>query len=133
MSQVLALPTLARQTPSVDAAIGSRMKQLREAKKLSQLDLAAAVGVSVRTLGTWERTGNIPLEQLPKLADALGQDLRDAVIKAAHPPTEINYRGWRFVFQPAPGATPEQIRKAEAAVLDTALARLRELGLDDGE
>lgn len=98
------------------------------------MQLAEQVGVSMRTVGNWEQMGRVPAEQLPKLTEVLGEDVTlppGGALPVA--PSEINYRGWVLRFTPKPGASPEDIRRAEAAVLDTAVTALRELGLDSGD
>lgn len=122
---------LGRHTSAVDAEVGSRIKQLRNAKGLSQIDLAAVIDVSVRTIGTWEKTGKVPMERMGALSEALGADPTDLGRPPSPPVTAIEHRGWRVTIQASPDATPEQVRKAESALLDTALTTLRELGLED--
>lgn len=93
------------------------------------MDLADKLGVSLRTIGNWEQLGRVPPEKLARLGEVLGFDPNN--LQAAPPaPSEINYRGWKFTFTPAPGATPEQVRRAEDLVLQSALEKLRELGLE---
>lgn len=50
----------------------ARLRELREAAGLSQVELAAAVGVPQSTLSRWETGGNVPaLKLFPVLAKAL--------------------------------------------------------------
>lgn len=53
---------------------GEKIKNLRKSKKLSQTQLAHAVGVSLRTIRGWEVEGRYPKqhELYQKLADFLG-------------------------------------------------------------
>lgn len=50
-----------------------RIKEIRKNARISQTDLAARVGVSLRTVGAWERGETIPdAEQVWNCAVALG-------------------------------------------------------------
>jgi transcriptional regulator with XRE-family HTH domain len=60
---------LARERP----ALGQRLMELRLAAKLTQAELADAVGVAVSNIAFWETKGTPPRgEVLPALAKALG-------------------------------------------------------------
>nr|WP_294776534.1 helix-turn-helix transcriptional regulator [uncultured Flavobacterium sp.] len=50
---------------------GTKIKTLREQKKISQEALAYAVGVSQVTIGNWEQGKSIKHEYIKKLAEAL--------------------------------------------------------------
>jgi transcriptional regulator with XRE-family HTH domain len=50
---------------------GTKIRTLREQKKISQEALAYAVGVSQVTIGNWEQGKSIKHEYIKKLADAL--------------------------------------------------------------
>ena len=56
---------------------GEKVKTLRKTKDMSQTQLAQAVGVSLRTVGVWEKEGRYPKqhELYQKLADTLGCDV----------------------------------------------------------
>ena len=56
---------------------GEKIKTLRKSKGMSQSELAALVGVSDRTLRSWERQGRFPKQNnlYQKLADALQCDV----------------------------------------------------------
>lgn len=55
-----------------------KMKQLREARNLSQADVAAAINVPVRRYGSWERgERNMNLEDAAMIADVLECSLDD--------------------------------------------------------
>lgn len=56
---------------------GEKVKTLRKTKDMSQTQLAQAVGVSLRTVGEWEKEGRYPKQHdfYQKLADALGCDV----------------------------------------------------------
>lgn len=56
---------------------GEKIKTLRKTKDMSQTQLAQAIGVSLRTVGGWEKEGRYPKqhELYQKLADTLGCDI----------------------------------------------------------
>lgn len=56
---------------------GEKVKTLRKTKDMSQTQLAQAIGVSLRTVGGWEKEGRYPKqhELYQKLADTLGCDI----------------------------------------------------------
>ena len=56
---------------------GEKVKTLRKTKDMSQTQLAQAIGVSLRTVGGWEKEGRYPKqhELYQKLADTLGCDV----------------------------------------------------------
>lgn len=63
--------------PSPEAAeLGRRIKTAREAKGLSQEDLAGAVGVRSGIVSRWENGRNVPrLKRLAEIADVLDCDV----------------------------------------------------------
>lgn len=72
-------------TLSVDIpGLGSRIKQIREAKNIPPTQLAALAGMSTANLYRIESetTKSIPRETLKALSNALGEDL-DQEVKAA--------------------------------------------------
>lgn len=54
--------------------LGGRIKRARHLRRLSQEQLAAAVGVSVRTVGSWERDETEP-RNIPVIEEYLGASL----------------------------------------------------------
>lgn len=50
---------------------GTKLKLLREKRKLSQEELASKIGVVQATIGNWERGKSIKMEYMEKLAHAL--------------------------------------------------------------
>jgi transcriptional regulator with XRE-family HTH domain len=59
--------------------MGARLKELREKADVSQAGLAAAVGVSPRTVQYWESNRTFDIEVAVKLADAFGITLDELV------------------------------------------------------
>jgi transcriptional regulator with XRE-family HTH domain len=60
--------------------LGLRIRRAREAKRLrgqpwTQEHLAELLGVSVRSIGRWEREGAVPRSSIGALEQALGVDL----------------------------------------------------------
>lgn len=64
-----------------------RIRQARERAGRTQQEVATAVGVSLRTLGNWERGESIPRNRLARLEDVLGVALRDEPETAGAPET----------------------------------------------
>ena len=56
---------------------GEKVKTLRKTKDMSQAQMAQGIGVSLRTVGGWEKEGRYPKqhELYQKLADTLGCDV----------------------------------------------------------
>lgn len=54
------------------ARLGDLIREERERQQLTQLQLANRVGVSLRTVGNWERGGVIRDVHLPAIESALG-------------------------------------------------------------
>lgn len=50
---------------------GEAIKEAREARRMTQQELADAVGVSLRTVGSWERGESIPRNRLGAVREAL--------------------------------------------------------------
>ena len=65
-----------RVGPEVRQALGVRMRMLRRKAGLRQEDLAARLGVTKRTVGSWERDG-LPVGKVARVDAALGGALRD--------------------------------------------------------
>jgi transcriptional regulator with XRE-family HTH domain len=61
---------------SATAAIGKRIRRLREAKGLSRTDLARTINVDVSSIAGWEGGKRLPRDQVrPRLALALDSEL----------------------------------------------------------
>lgn len=73
--------------PACLAIDGSKIKSIREAKKLTQLYVATCLGVTVDTISRWEngRSPNIKLENAEKLAEVLEISLAEIGARAASP------------------------------------------------
>ena len=52
-------------------ALGQRLARRRQQRGLSQAELAAALGVSVRRIASWEQGRRLPADWAGRLADAL--------------------------------------------------------------
>lgn len=64
---------MAQNPPS----LGARIRRARELARLSQEDLAKAVGASVRAISDWENDKHHPRNRLGVLEEVLGVDLGD--------------------------------------------------------
>jgi transcriptional regulator with XRE-family HTH domain len=53
---------------------GEQIRQLREARGLTQQQLAAALGVGARTIGGWERDETVPKNRMGMLRQFFGLD-----------------------------------------------------------
>lgn len=53
---------------------GDEIRRLREARGLTQQQLAQTIGVGMRTVGNWERGETIPRNRLGMLRDFFGLD-----------------------------------------------------------
>ena len=70
-------------------AIAQRMRARRKEAHLSQIDLSVRSGVSLGSLKRFERSGEISLMSLAKLADALGCEDDLQVLFAPEPAEDI--------------------------------------------
>jgi transcriptional regulator with XRE-family HTH domain len=58
---------------AAEDGVGKRIKDCREAKKISQATLAKLVGLSTAAIWNWETKGTVPRPETPsKVAEALG-------------------------------------------------------------
>ena len=62
---------------------GEKVRSLRKEKKMSQQELASMVGVSYRTIRSWEVEGRFPKQNVlyQKLADALQCDVSYLIVR----------------------------------------------------
>ena len=57
--------------------LGARIRELREARRWSQADLARMLDVSVRTVGNWEVGRNHPRSSMGALREIFGSAIDD--------------------------------------------------------
>lgn len=88
--------------------LGARIRRARERAKLSQEELASAVGASVRAVGDWENDRRKPRNRLGALEDVLGVSLVDEPEPDPMPP------GLRKAIKAE--LSPEEAARVEAAV-----------------
>lgn len=65
--------------------IGVRLRKCREAKRLSQSEVAFLIGVSQSTYFTWEsgEQVNIRMKYIPKIVEVLGVDINELIPESA--------------------------------------------------
>lgn len=61
----------------VGVRMGEKIKRARQAARMTQQQLADELGVSLRTITSWERGQNAPLNRLPVIESVLGISLDD--------------------------------------------------------
>ncbi|MDU1442082.1 MAG: helix-turn-helix transcriptional regulator [Clostridium cochlearium] len=72
--------------------IGSKIKELRESKGLTQKELGKRIGVTAVTITRYERGDRNPsIEMLNKIADALNVPLSDLILHRTQDSLEILY------------------------------------------
>lgn len=76
--------------------IGLKIKRARERKRMTQAQLGTAVGVSQKTIDSWEHDRHYPKSSIGALEDVLGVDLSD---DAAGAPRIIDPQLRRLVLQ----------------------------------
>lgn len=103
-------------------ALGMRIRRARERKRLSQEDLARAVGASARAVGDWENDRRKPRNRLGALEQVLGVRL-DGTAEAQ----PLIPEGLRRDIMNTDGLTPEE-RQAVIAAVEETLARERAEG-----
>ena len=98
----------------LDKKIGKKIKHLRKALGLSQIDLAERVGVSFQQIQKYEKgASKISVFRLTQLADALGISLHDFL--EAEPPVlkvfspSVKYMPAETSLLPSSGLSPEEI------------------------
>ena len=85
---------------------GTKLKLLREKKRLSQEVLAHAIGVTQTTIGNWEHGKSIKHEYISKLAEALKVPADYLLIEAQEnktvipqPEKENNTNAFEFIIK----------------------------------
>ena len=85
---------------------GTKLKLLREKKRLSQEELAQAVGVTQTTIGNWEHGKSIKHEYISKLAEALAVPTEYLLLEiqnnktiATPPEKENDTTGFEFIIK----------------------------------
>ncbi|MBF6642457.1 helix-turn-helix transcriptional regulator [Flavobacterium sp. J49] len=84
---------------------GTKLKLLRERKRISQEELAHAVGVTQTTIGNWEHGKSIKHEYISKLADALEVPTnyllfeKETITKVPTPEKENLSHGFEFIIK----------------------------------
>lgn len=70
------------------ASLGTRIRRARERKRMKRPELAAALGVSLKTIDNWENDRTNPRDSLGALGELLGEDFYkpEAESQAAIPP-----------------------------------------------
>ena len=68
-----------------DVLEGKEIRRLREARGLTQEQLAQAVGVGMRTVGAWERGETVPLNRMGMLEEFFGvsEEVDGPTVRAA--------------------------------------------------
>lgn len=90
--------------------LGVRIFRLRSEKKLSQDELAQALGVSRQSVSKWENGASVPeLDKLVQMSELFGVSL-DELVKGAEPPPSVPAE------PPAPAA-PEHSRRTIVGVI----------------
>ena len=69
---------------ATDSPIGTKIRRARERKRMSQDELAAAVGVSRSAVNAWENDRAYPRNSVGALEDILGIDLYSPPAPASH-------------------------------------------------
>lgn len=109
--------------------VGQRIRQARERKHMTQEQLGAAVGVSLRSIGNWERGATVPLNRKAALEEVLGVDL-DAEPEVRRLPSPQD--GARALFVSYGADTPmEKIRVLQELMAE--VLREQEGGGGDGK
>lgn len=72
-----------------DFARGERLKQLRDARHLSQEDAAHEIGVSVKTLRSWEKGAGIRWRNAQSVAAFYGVEPESLVSRELPEPSEL--------------------------------------------
>jgi transcriptional regulator with XRE-family HTH domain len=113
----------------VDGSLASRIREARERAGLSQEEFAGRLGVSLRTIGNWERGATVPQARVGALRELL-DELEGGAPLADEPPVNfvtIAEGGLVIRIQPAPGMTVEDVAADRAEFIRVALETLERL------
>lgn len=101
--------------------LGRRIREARERAGLTQQQVAAEIGVSLRTVGNWERGETVPLNRFARLEAVLGERLRPGA--PADGPVYGTTTPERDVLELPPGLTDRQreaVREVVRAMVEPA-------------
>lgn len=103
-----------------DISVCSRLREERKAKGLDQQEIADALGVSIKTIGRWEKAIAIPSDKLAALA-SFGIDVlyvvtgeRKAELASSLTANEVKMLGWYRVLSPVDRGVLERTAAALA-------------------
>lgn len=113
------MANMGRPTSRKRTAFGNRIHQAREAKGISQKQLADKIGVSQRVLSWWEREPvALKTEQLSALAQALQVSADFLLGREATPPRAKGPKGRMLKLFEIASNLPRKQQEKVAAVLE---------------
>jgi transcriptional regulator with XRE-family HTH domain len=124
---------------TAEDGVGKRIRDCREAKKISQATLAKLVGLSTAAIWNWETKGTVPRpETLTKVAEALGVsenylfDGDDRLVSSlvSKPAKVLRAPLIRVQAKPSTDTVAEEVEKTKAKIaeltgFDVSQVRLR--------
>jgi transcriptional regulator with XRE-family HTH domain len=136
----LALLAPASHTAGVNDSFGAQIRRARERQRLSQEELAAKLGVSLRTIGNWERGASVPrarredlervLQGLPPLQDGSAEPASEETPRTY---TQLVGGGLVIKIELAPGAKLEDVIAKQSQIAEIVARRLAELDAEDAD
>lgn len=107
--------------PTTD--LGTAITVARERKRMTQQQLAEAVGVELRTVGGWERGESKPRNRMAALEEVLGVSLRPGTVgPVGEPPPMLD-----LPADALDGLDAREQAEVRAAAQAAALERAREI------
>jgi transcriptional regulator with XRE-family HTH domain len=113
---------------TAEDGVGKRIKDCREAKKISQATLAKLVGLSTAAIWNWETKGTVPRpETLSKVADALGVsenylfdggDRLASSIVSSKPTESLRAPLIRALVRPSMDTVAEEVERVKAKIAE---------------
>jgi transcriptional regulator with XRE-family HTH domain len=104
-------------------SVGARIRAQREARNMSQAELAKQVGLSSAAIWNWETKGRVPRPRaLAKVAKAL--DVSERYLAEGHEDADQLHSGTTKAIQPAPETAPAQ-GPGQGTTVAEVLARTR--------